>query len=83
MAATEAEAAAEALPEDRDSLGRGGGGRGAGAKRSVGSMAALSGAVGLRYLEYSTRGAPGAGRGGGQGRPKPGGAGKLAKFRRM
>ena len=83
--ASEAETAAEELPDGDDGFGekkgRKSGGVG-GARRTVGSMAALSGGQGLKYLEYSTGGGAG-GRGRGRGGRRGGGAGKLAKFRRM
>ncbi len=46
-------------------------------KRVVGNMAALSGAAGISYMEYST-GQGAGGRGGAQ--RKPPGGGKLAKL---
>ncbi|KAI3434686.1 hypothetical protein D9Q98_002749 [Chlorella vulgaris] len=50
-------------------------------RRTAGDMAALSGAAGLRYLEYSTGGPGGRGGGGrGGGRGRPAGGGKLAKM---
>lgn len=74
--ASEADTGAEELPEDKDTIkGGSGGGGGRGKKgvgtRVVGNMAALSGGVGLKYLEYSTKS------GGGKGR------GMLAKLRKM
>ena len=81
--ASEAETAAEELPEGADGLGERKGRPGVASRRVVGSMAALSGGQGLRYLEYSTKGAGGrgGGRGGGPTRKPPGG-GKFAKLRR-
>lgn len=72
--ASEAETGAEELPEDKDALK----GKKSVGRRMVGNMAALSGAVGVKYLEYAT-GSCGGGRGG----SRPGGAGKLAKLRRF
>ncbi len=90
LAASEADASPEELPAGADGLPAGGGGRGGGARRARGSMAALSGGQGLRYLEYATDGKGGEGRGGRGfrggfrgGPPRGGGAGRLAKFRRM
>jgi DNA excision repair protein ERCC-3 len=64
----ESEAGEELLPEDEDDIrARGGGGAGAGAaRRTQGSMLALSGAEGA-YLEYSTGAKGGGGRGYGSG----------------
>jgi len=55
--------------------GKGGGEARPKTKRKVGSMAQMSGAVGMRYLEYSTGGG---GRGGGKASQSKG---RLAKFR--
>lgn len=69
----------ELMEEQEEGIpgGKGGGGEGRPkTKRKVGSMAQMSGAVGMRYLEYSTGGA--GGRGGGKASQSKG---RLAKFR--
>lgn len=77
--ATEAEIAAEELPDGGDGLAERRPGGGVASKRVVGNMAMLSGGHGLKYLEYSTRGGAGGGRGGRGGRRA--GPSKFAKFR--
>ena len=74
----EEEAGDELLPEDDDDIRKRTGGVGVvgAARRTKGSMLALSGAKGA-YLEYST--GAGAGAGGGAGRPRPGSGGGAAR----
>jgi len=85
--ASEAEIAAEELPDGGDGLAekRPGGGGGVASRRVVGNMAMLSGGQGLKYLEYSTRGGAAGGRGGGRsgrGGGRRAGPSKFAKFRK-
>lgn len=70
LAASDADLAEEDEGDDRDDVAKLR--QRAATKRVVGNMAALSGAAGISYLEYST--------GGGRGRSKPPGGGKLAKM---
>ena len=81
--ASEAEIAAEELPDGGDGLAEKRSGGGVASRRVIGNMAMLSGGRGLKYLEYSTRGGGGgggrSGRGGGGRRAGPS---KFAKFRK-
>jgi len=85
--ASEAETGTEELPEDQDAMDGGGKGENRTAhtgKRIVGSMAALSGAVGMKYVEFSVQGRGGGrGRRGGGGGSKSRGFAKLAKLRKL
>jgi DNA excision repair protein ERCC-3 len=78
--ASEAEIAAEELPDGGDGLGERQSRGGVASRRVVGNMAMLSGGQGLKYLEYSTRG--GAGGRGGRGGGRRAGPSKFAKFRK-
>ncbi|EFN57091.1 hypothetical protein CHLNCDRAFT_57434 [Chlorella variabilis] len=72
LAVTDADLAEEET-DDKDDIANLG--KKSATRRVVGDMAALSGAAGMRYMEYST------GAGGGQGgRARPPGGGKLAKM---
>ncbi|KAL4441851.1 hypothetical protein ABPG77_003767 [Micractinium sp. CCAP 211/92] len=76
LAASDADLAEEDVGEDKDDLSSHLKKK-ATTKRVVGNMAALSGAAGISYMEYST-GQGAGGRGGAQ--RKPPGGGKLAKL---
>ncbi|KAL4433953.1 hypothetical protein ABPG75_000394 [Micractinium tetrahymenae] len=76
LAASDADLAEEDVGEDKDDLASHLKKK-APTKRVVGSMAALSGAAGMSYMEYAT-GQGAGGRGGAQ--RKPAGGGKLAKL---
>lgn len=77
--ASETDAQPEELPEAERDIVPGKGRKSIQARRALGSMAALSGGVGMKYLEYSTAATARRGGGGGGG---GGSSGKLAKLRR-